>query len=420
MSLVARLRQAVGSVALTGRGIGFLATAAVTFVAAPLLSLPALQQVTALLLGLVVCSALFVTVGHSRVRIERTFAPEVVATGGTTTATVHVTNLSGLPCPESAWRDTVPAGVSAEASGVLPALGAARSRRSQVRFTYELQGLRRGRHPIGPLRVQVQDPFGLVLRRHSFGATQDLVVLPRRVELFPLSPHGADNDGASRPAPQHAGIGEDDVIARSYLPGDALKRMHWKATAHRGQLMVRQEEQQVNPRAGVVIDRDARSFGTDRDGRGSWDHSPAFEWAVMAAASVVSHLSRVGYAVVARAPGGAVERRLSAGEDALQDVLVDLALIEPSARAGVAVDEVTTGERTTFVVLGRPDAERAREWVEALADSSTVLALVQLGTGDEALDVLSSARWRTSMYRPDDDVAELWSVLDGSRNRAAS
>ena len=51
----------------------------------------------------------------------------------------------------------------------------------------------------------------------------------------------------------------------AYLPGDAMKRLHWKATAHRGQLMVRQEEQQINPRAGVFLDCEPRTQGTARD-----------------------------------------------------------------------------------------------------------------------------------------------------------
>ena len=101
-----------------------------------------------------------------------------------------------------------------------------------------------------------------------------LTVLPRRYDLPPIRPSGSDEDGATRPAPQQVGIGEDDIIARSYLPGDALKRLHWKATARRGELMVRQEEQQMNPRAAVVIDLDAWSHGTDRDRTGAWEYSP--------------------------------------------------------------------------------------------------------------------------------------------------
>ncbi len=237
-------------------------TSLVLLAAAPLLSLPALLSVSAMLLGVVVLAAVFVLLGQARVVVERRFAPEVLSPGDTTTATVEVTNLSVLPALEARWSDTVPHGLSADASGVLPPLGGSRTRRSRARFRYPVQGLRRGRHALGPLRVEVVDPFGLVLRRHTFGDAQDLVVLPRRHALDAGSTRGLDEGVAAQGAAHRAGIGEDDLVARTYLPGDALKRMHWKATAHRGELMVRQEEQQDDPRIGVVVDPDAASFGT--------------------------------------------------------------------------------------------------------------------------------------------------------------
>lgn len=389
-----------------------------TFVAAPLLGLPALQQVTALLIGLVLGAAVFV-VAHAGVRIERTFEPEVVTPGRASQARVRVTNLGALPSTTSRWTDRLGAGLAGDASGHLPGLTGARGARSHAVVEYAIRGLRRGRHPVGPLVVQVRDPFGLVTRRHVVGAQHDLVVLPRSTELAPGGTRGADTDGASRPSPQQVGLGEDDVIARSYLPGDALKRVHWKATAHRGELMVRQEEQQVNPRAGVVLDTDATSFGTARDRQGLWEHAPDLEWAVSAAASIVGHLSRSGHAVVVRGVG-TFERRVSDGEDSTEDVLVDLALLEP--RVGPVVDarSARTGERSTVAVLGGLDVERARSWTSALADGGSVAALVSRSTRPAALDVLDAAGWRVVTYGPGDDVADLWAELDGGRRRAAS
>lgn len=410
-----------GSVRLTARGVGLAVVGVLMLVAAPLLSLPALLSVSALLLGLVACAVVFVLVAPSRVHVERSFAPEVVAPGGTTTATVHVTNLSGLPAVETRWFDTVPSGLGAKAEGVLPALGGSRSRRARVRFGYPVQGLRRGRHLLGPLRVELGDPFALAVRRQTFGDAQELVVLPRRHDLRPLAPRGDDHDGASRPAPQHVGIGEEDVIARAYLPGDALKRMHWKATAHRGELMVRQEEQQVNPRAGLVLDTDAMSFGTAHEG-GEWSYSADLEWAVSAVASALAHLGHAGYGLTLRTPGGAVDQVVDgvpdAGDDVLDDALVDLAVLEPATRPSVA--GVAPSERTVVVVLGRPDVERASAWVHELADVPTVLSLVHASTRQQPLDVLADAGWHVVPYTAHDDVADLWPTLGVSRSRAAS
>lgn len=401
---------------ITRRGFGFLAGAVVMFVAAPVLSLPVLLYVTGLLLGLVILSAVFVFVGHSQVRIERSFAPQVVAPGTLSRATLRVTNLSVLPCLEARWDDHLPHGVSGDSAGTLPALGGSHGADSRVTFSYALQGLQRGRHDVGPLRVDVQDPFGLVYRRHSFGAAEPLTVLPRRIELPPISPRGTSDDGATRPAPQNVGVGDDDIIARSYLPGDALKRIHWKATAHRAELMVRQEEQQVTPRAAVILDADPGSQGTARDRKDNWEYSPAFEWAVVATASITAHLVRAGYVVALQSNGTSIDRIVADGHDTLEDAMVDLAVVEPEP-----VDRTGRhdADAAAFVVLGRLTAGRAQQWVAALATSRTILALVARGTSAQALDVLAAARWKIVPYSPGDDLAETWSRFDGEPARVA-
>ena len=411
-----RLRRAASSVVITRRGVGFLVGALLTFVAAPVLSLPAMLYVTGLLLGLVLLSAVFVFVGHSKVRIERSFTPQVVAPGTLSRAQVRITNLSVLPCLEARWDDHLPHGISGDSTGTLPALGGSHSGESRATFSYELQGLRRGRHDVGPLRVDVQDPFGLVYRRHSFGTVEPLTVLARRVDLPPISPRGTSDDGATRPAPQNVGVGDDDIIARTYLPGDALKRIHWKATAHRAELMVRQEEQQVTPRAAVILDAEPGSQGTARDRKDSWEYSPAFEWAVVAAASITAHLVRAGYVVALQSNGTSVDRVVADGQDTLEDAMVDLAVIEPEPVDRAGRHEA---EGAAFIVLGRLTAERAQQWVASLSTSRSILALVARGSSAQALDVLDGARWNVVQYTPGDDLAETWTLFDGEPARAA-
>ena len=416
-SSAGRLRRAASSVVLTRRGVGFLVAAVICFVAAPIMSLPALLYVTGLLLALVLFSAVFVFAGHSRVRIERSFTPQVVPPGQMSHATVRITNLSVLPCLEAKWTDDLPHGISGDAAGVLPALGGSHGSDSRVSFSYALQGLRRGRHPIGPLRVNVLDPFGLVFRRHRFGTAEPLTVLPRRVDLRPIAPRGTSEDGATRPAPQHVGLGDDDVIARTYLPGDAMKRLHWKATAHRGELMVRQEEQQLTPRAAVILDCEPVSQGTAKDRQGEWEYSAVFEWCVVATASITAHLVKAGYVVVLQSNGTAIDRFIADGQDTLEDAMVDLAVIDPE---DTDHDRRVSPERAAFVVLGRPTIERAHHWAGLLSTSRAVLALVAANTSPDALGVLEDARWRIVTYRNNDDVAGLWTEFDGARTHAAS
>lgn len=412
-----RVRRAASSVVMTHRGYGFLIAAAACFIAAPSLALPAMLYVTGLLLGLIVFSAIFVFFGHSTVRIDRSFTPQVVAPGALSRATVRITNLSPLPCLEARWHDQLPHGVAGDASGTLPALGGRNSPASSATFQYTLHGLRRGRHDIGPLRVDVHDPFGLIYRRHSFGDPAPLTILPRRVELPPVGARAGSDDGAALPAPQYVGVGDDDIIARTYLPGDALKRIHWKATAHRAELMVRQEEQNDTPRASVILDAEPTSQGTVRDRKDAWEYSPSFEWAVVAAASITTYLVRSGYVVTVQTNGRSVDRLVAEGQDTLEDAMVDLAVLQPEPQDHPAPVDT---ERVTFLVLGRITPARAEQWARTAAPSRTTWAFVARGTPADALDRLHSSGWKIVPYAPGDDLAALWTQLDGAASHAAS
>jgi len=412
-----RLRRAAGSVVLTARGRGFVIGAFASVIAAHVVTVPALNYVASLLAGLIVCAGIFVFAGHSRVHIARTFSPDVVAQGQPSSATVTFTNLSALPSLEAQWEDQLPAGIVGESRGVLQSLGSGHGKYARTRFTYTVHGVRRGSHAIGPLTVKVPDPFGLVYRRHTFGEPQSLIVLPKRVDLADISFGGANIAGVTRPAPQHVGVGNDDVIARSYLPGDALRRMHWKATAHRGELMVRQEEQRNNPEATVLLDLDAFGQGTVRDSQGEWEYSSAFEWAIVAAASVSAHLVRRGYLVNVITPGGPVQRSIADGLDTIDEVMTDLAIVEPMDVTAEAIAGIAPSERPVVAILGRPDQEQAASW--SRLNSSTGLVFVAVGTPREALDILAGAGWKCRSYKAGDDVADLWLDLDAREFHAA-
>ena len=412
-----RLSRAARSVVLTRRGKGFLIGAVGAFISAHLFTVPAFNYVASLLIGLMVCSVVFVFAGHSNVQIARSFSPDVVLPGQSSTATVTFTNLSTLPSLEAKWDDHLPAGVIGEARGELPPLGGGRGPHARTRFSYVVHGVRRGKHPIGPLTVKVPDPFGLVFRQHTFGELQSLIVLPKRIDLGDISFGGANIAGATRPAPQHVGVGDDDVIARNYLPGDALRRMHWKATAHRGELMVRQEEQRNNPEATVLLDLDALGQGTVRDRQGQWEYSPVFEWAIVAAASVTAHLSRRGYLVNVIAPGSLLHRSIADGLDTIEDVMTDLAIAEPIGVTVEDIGRIAPSERPVVAILGRIDEERARAW--SRLNTTTGLAFVGVGTPPEAIEILNAAGWKSRTYRAGDDLTELWLDLDMRQFHAA-
>ena len=405
----------VRSLALTRRGGWCLLVALNCFVIAAALSLPALLYATGLLVGLVALAVLYVLAAAPRARVDRTFAPPVLEPDVEARATLRFVNLARLPLPASRWRDRLPVGLSGAATGHVPTMPRTRRGRTGLVLTYDVRAQRRGRHLVGPLELEAVDPFGMMRRKHQLAGTSPVIVLPRRRELTPLGSLGLSDDGSGQPAPQHAGNGADDVIARSYLPGDAMKRLNWKATAHRGELMVRQEERQVNPRAAVYLDCDPSTLGTARDRVGDWEHSPMLEWSVVAAASVMTHLVAEGCIVGLRSSDRAIDRRIGDGQDTLSDAMLDLAVVEPGDQD---VDAVEPPERSVVLIAGHLDLARADHWIRVLGRASSVHAFVAEATRPEALERLDGTRWSIVTYRAQDDQAERWLAFDRVVTRA--
>ncbi|MER7523286.1 DUF58 domain-containing protein [Microbacterium oxydans] len=103
-----------------------------------------------------------------------------------------------------------------------------------------------------------------------------------------------------------------------------MRRIHWRATAHRGQLMVRQEEEESSPDAVVVLDRSGRRWDT----QGS-DVDPAFESAVSLCASAAVHLASEGYSVDVIDSAGTLLGALRGHEDDRDSLLAALAMVTP-------------------------------------------------------------------------------------------
>jgi uncharacterized protein (DUF58 family) len=165
-----------------------------------------------------------------------------------------------------------PVGAGRTASVLVAPLGAG----EDVRATYRLPTDRRGVVPVGPLRVTVTDPFGLATASTPGAAEADLTVWPA-IDDVPALPHtvgddphgGTDHPNALRMA------GDDFYALRPYVVGDDLRHVHWRSTARRDELMVRQDEMPWQGRATIVLDTRADAHTTD-----------TFERAVSAAASV--------------------------------------------------------------------------------------------------------------------------------------
>lgn len=177
---------------------------------------------------------------------ERRLTPQRVTAGELAEGHLVVTNHGARRSPSVLGIEQLSVG-----GGVELAVAGLRPRRSRT-LVYPLPTERRAVVAVGPFVVSRSDPFGFVERRSRHGRADTLWVHPRVHPIGPL-PVGRqrDVDGAT----EDAAAGEMVFHSlRDYVVGDDLRRVHWKATAHRGVLMVREHVDPAQPDATVVLD----------------------------------------------------------------------------------------------------------------------------------------------------------------------
>jgi uncharacterized protein (DUF58 family) len=280
------------------------------------------------------------------------------------------------------------------------------------KLSYQIRSDTRGKFPVGPLRVRVADPFGLVSRSKSFGVTSTLVVAPKVVPLpaaaAPSSWLG-QGDGGMRTI---SALGEDEAAPRTYQDGDSLHRVHWKSTARYGQLMVRRDEHQWRNSASVFLD----TRHCAHSGRGT---ASSFEFAVSAAASIGAHLSGEGFAARLITEAGEI-----ATPGTFSDGLLDmLAVITPSrdTSLGTGTSALARAGGQLIAVAGRLSADDAVQLAAARRGNAPAMALLLAvsawtsgGTCAEAAraaEILSAAGWRVVIVTAGMPLPSAWQQL---------
>lgn len=241
-----------------------------------------------------VLGALLLLIGVPFLAGSRSYRTEIalerknVVVGGEVRASVRVENSAGRPQLPAVAE--LPVGEALREIAV-PLLGPHQATELPV----VVAAPRRGVIPVGPLTVARRDPLGLLRREITWRDRHLIHVHPRTVRL---PPHSAglvrDLEGqASRR------LTDSDLsfhAVRDYMPGDAVRNIHWKSTAKTGSLMVRQFEESQTARVAVLFDARREEYASDDE----------FELGVSVAASLsvqAVHEGRERFIVSAWAPG---------------------------------------------------------------------------------------------------------------------
>ncbi len=223
------------------------------------------------LLGLLIVTLLAGVRSRPNLQVTRTVRPDRVHVGDPSEVSVDIVNTGRHATPVLRVVDVVEG--TGDAAIRLAPLGPGK----RSRAVYRLPTDRRGLVTVGPLEVGHGDPFGLTWRRRTVAGTDLLTVLPR-VDDLDRVPATSGHDPLSGRDHRHrlGGMGDDLYALRPYVPGDDLRRVSWRATARRDELIVRQDELPWQRRTTVLLDTRAETMDGD-----------VFERAVSAAASVI-------------------------------------------------------------------------------------------------------------------------------------
>lgn len=305
--------------ALTARGAGALIAALCCLIVANLVAAPILVYLGVLLALLTVFSLLIVRIPRRSGTVSRQISTDLLTVAETSRVTVRFA-LRSIRIPHGLWHDVLPEAVDGDSSGEYPP--------ESGQISYLITGVRRGVWPIGPLMLRTVDPFGLAQREQEFGEHRTVTVVPEVFALAPLIVKVGAAGGTAQTSVARLGQGSDNLSPRRYISGDSMRRIHWRATAHRGQLMVRQEEEESSPDALVVLDRSSSRWAA-----AGQHEDAAFEAAVSLCASIAIHLADEGYGVDVIDSTGALLGALRGREDDRDGLLVALAQVTPRGDA---------------------------------------------------------------------------------------
>ncbi|HVV10398.1 DUF58 domain-containing protein [Amycolatopsis sp.] len=406
---------------LTTRGRCLLAAGVAAAVCAVVLNERDLLRVAVFVVALPLLVALFIAASRVRIGAARRMLPDRVSAGSSSEVELTLWRNGKLPAGEVLLEDGVPYALGSRPRFVVERLPAGRA----VALRYPIQPALRGIQQVGPLRATLTDPFGLCEFDRELIGHSRLIVTPRVAGLWGLPSGagiGAGDDGSIR---LHAGQGESDVIVRHYRQGDDLRKVHWRSTARRDEIMVRVEERPWRGGTTVLLDhRAAAHHGTGP--------VASLEWAISFAASVCLHVRKAGHRIrlvsehgklLADVPGG------YGGEDSgsADNLILDsLAALQPAHQRDLTVGHDPAEGQELIAILGTVSNEAVSELARFRPRGTRSLAVLldtpafaggvsapehrAAATGESAA-LLRAAGWGVVVAEPAASMQQVWAEL---------
>ena len=356
-------------------------------------------------LGALVILTWIVAWGWNKVSLARvTFERELSATrafiGDTVTVQLRVTNRKAIPMPWMTLEDHFPSGleevdkprvIRVEQGTYAMTRSTSLARYERISWRFVMECRRRGLYRFGPANVTSGDVFGFFYSEQHEPAWQHVIVYPQTLPLPVLGlparrPFGERRGGQ----PYH----EDPSRLRglrAYEPGDALRRIDWKATARSQGLRVRLFEPSVSET--IIVALNAQTLSAEE---GQWGYSPVLlERGVTAAASIAEWAvgQKVGVGLLTNSVSPVTDEPIrvmpNRTRQQLATILEGLAVVQPLGRQAMSrflVEQARRFPTGATIVL-----------VTSVMDEATIEALRMLQRGGTRPTVV----WTAETPAPD-------------------
>jgi uncharacterized protein (DUF58 family) len=401
---------------LTTRGRCLLAAGFAAGACAVVLNERDLLRVAAFVIALPLLAAWLATRARVGLHAARFLAPSRVPVGAASEVKLDLRSTGRLPTGGLMLEDTVPYALGARPRFLVERL----PRNTPTSLRYPLKPVMRGIQQVGPLMARITDPFGLAEFDRELAGRSRLVVVPRVVRLAGLpggSGMGAGDDGSVR---LRAGQGEDDAVVRPYRQGDDLRKVHWRSTARRDELMVRVEERPWRGGTTVLLDHRVHAH------RGSGP-TASLEWSISFVASICLHLHHFGHQVRLVAEDGRVLAGGAADGGHSDHVVLDaLAALQASHRKELSGGIDPGAGQEVIAVLGGVSPSSVEELIRYRPRGMRSLAVLLDVTAwaggsdatapdpEDARRLLTGAGWGVAIARPSSSMQQVWQELCAS------
>jgi uncharacterized protein (DUF58 family) len=258
---------------------------------------------------------------------------------------------------------------------------------------------RRGKYRFRDLDLGTRAPFGLVERRVTVPLPDEIYVYPRIGQLsrrwFQLQRQSSENLLGKRH--DRSAQQEEYHGLRDYRPGDSPRWIHWRTSARRGELMVKEFEQENEQDLTILIDPWLPRHKVTAEQRAAMEQAISF-----AATACLETCRRQGRRLLlgwTGPPAGICQGQASV--KLLHELLEQLAVMRPATEGNLAelIDALpgTTLRDSLIIIVSTrtlnlaEEAERSSRMATASARNLLGRAIVLNATQGELADLIQFA-----------------------------